>query len=166
MCLGSGKVASYWMFCLGRQPCGVHLLVESDAGIWGYHFCCWCPMLVGVVEGRCSFRWLWNQLGPVLLLLHPDACFAGVGGGVFCCYAQQPKMVLLVSEQEHSAVVPCRAISNMGCAAAVGEFGALLLLPCDYAALPLLGIWIDSDFVCCKLSQILLVRCEDGVGAL
>ncbi|GMH31714.1 hypothetical protein Nepgr_033558 [Nepenthes gracilis] len=31
-----------------------------------------------LVEGRCSFRWLWNQLGPGVLFLPPDACFAGV----------------------------------------------------------------------------------------
>ncbi|GMH22078.1 hypothetical protein Nepgr_023921 [Nepenthes gracilis] len=53
--------------------------------------------------GRGSVRWLWNQLGPALLVLR----IAGLGvwhvAEGFCFF------VLLVSEQEQSAVVPCRA---------------------------------------------------------
>ncbi|GMH30409.1 hypothetical protein Nepgr_032252 [Nepenthes gracilis] len=55
----------------------------------------------------CPFRWLWNQLGPVLLVLHPDACIAGLG--VWCVAVGFCFFVLLVSEQEQSAVVPCHA---------------------------------------------------------
>ncbi|GMH11664.1 hypothetical protein Nepgr_013505 [Nepenthes gracilis] len=40
MCLGSGKIASYWMFCLGRQPCGVHLVAPAG-GILGVPLGCW-----------------------------------------------------------------------------------------------------------------------------
>ncbi|GMH26503.1 hypothetical protein Nepgr_028346 [Nepenthes gracilis] len=65
MCLGSGKTASCWMFCLGRQPCGVHLLVESNAGIWGGS---WMMPL----------RWKWNHL---LLQIWPFVAAFG------CCSA-------------------------------------------------------------------------------
>ncbi|GMH16162.1 hypothetical protein Nepgr_018003 [Nepenthes gracilis] len=36
-------------------------------------------MAGAVAEGGCSFRWLWNQLGPVLLVLLSAASIAGLG---------------------------------------------------------------------------------------
>ncbi|GMH11665.1 hypothetical protein Nepgr_013506 [Nepenthes gracilis] len=51
------------------------------------------------VEGQCSLHWLWNQLDPVLLLMHPDACIADVG--VWCiavgfCFYVKASFVLLL----------------------------------------------------------------------
>ncbi|GMG99215.1 hypothetical protein Nepgr_001055 [Nepenthes gracilis] len=39
---------------------------------------CWTQICLPF-GGRCPFRWLWNQLGPVLLVLLSDASIAGLG---------------------------------------------------------------------------------------
>ncbi|GMH15524.1 hypothetical protein Nepgr_017365 [Nepenthes gracilis] len=38
-----------------------------------------CRIYSRLSDERCSFRWLWNQLGPVLLVLLSDARIAGLG---------------------------------------------------------------------------------------
>ncbi|GMH15542.1 hypothetical protein Nepgr_017383 [Nepenthes gracilis] len=66
-----------------------------------------CLLKAGAHFAGCGISW------PVLLVWHPDACIAGLGvwrvAVGFCFY------VLLVSVQEQSAVVPCRASVRILC---------------------------------------------------
>ncbi|GMH23510.1 hypothetical protein Nepgr_025353 [Nepenthes gracilis] len=121
MAVGGVLVPCLWLLpVVQRLPDGFNF---ANLVLIPYHLVMIFVLLVAVILPRllgagCDWILLGGGLfldpGPVLPVLLPDACILWPWG-LACCAEGFCFFVLLVSEQEQSAVVPCRATVGILC---------------------------------------------------